>query len=266
MDICCDEKPMIERNFSSLFPISRGEEQCAPKHFWGAGVRTHYIIHYVLSGKGTFYCGTKKYSLKKGQAFVIFPYTIVKYQADGAQPWHYTWVTFSGDESKEIFSKLGVSPQNPIIDGVDVDEAKTLIRQMPSDTSSDFSTLHFTALLYELISLFFKSNEGGKANSYLNSAIQYIKAHFSEEITVENISSFVGISRKYLFALFKSALGLSPKEYIVNYRIEKAKHLLLSNDFSIGEVAWSVGYHDQLAFSKIFKEKTGVSPTKYRKN
>ena len=101
--------------YNGLKPVSSGEEKCAPGHSWGAGVRGAYIIHYVLSGTGVFYCGMGKYTLTKGQAFVIFPNTVVKYQADLKDPWHYAWVVFQGDEAKEIFTNMGISIKNPKI-------------------------------------------------------------------------------------------------------------------------------------------------------
>ena len=76
----------------SLVPVSIGEEQCVPNYCWGPGVRSHFIIHYVISGKGIFYCGPNKFTIQQGQIFVIFPGMIVKYQADANDPWHYTWI------------------------------------------------------------------------------------------------------------------------------------------------------------------------------
>jgi AraC family transcriptional regulator of arabinose operon len=100
---------------------------------------------------------------------------------------------------------------------------------------------------------------------YLTTATRYIKAHYTEDVTVDKVASYVGISRKYLFAIFKNTLNVSPKDYIINYRIEKACEFLKDFNVPIGNVAYSVGYKDPLTFSKMFKQKTGVSPTEYRK-
>ena len=57
----CGENFIIPQKVNhSLVALSSGEEKCAPCHSWGAGVRSHYLIHYVISGKGVFYCGTNK--------------------------------------------------------------------------------------------------------------------------------------------------------------------------------------------------------------
>jgi mannose-6-phosphate isomerase-like protein (cupin superfamily) len=59
-----------------------GTEDCAPGHDYGPAVKDHYLIHYILDGKGTFHVGEKIYQLGKGQGFLICPNVITYYQAD----------------------------------------------------------------------------------------------------------------------------------------------------------------------------------------
>ena len=138
---------------------------------------------------------------------------------------------------------------------------------MPTERGGNvYENLKFSACLYEFMSLLAEeTNQPEKTeNAYLTTATRYIKAHYTEDITVDNVSSYIGISRKYLFAIFKNARNVSPKDYIINYRIVKAKVFLKDLSLPIGNVAYSVGYKDPLTFSKMFKLKTGVSPTEYR--
>ena len=248
--------------YSGLKPVSSGEEKCAPGHFWGAGVRGGYIIHYVLSGTGVFYCGMGKYVLTKGQAFVIFPNTVVKYQADTKDPWHYAWVVFNGDEAKSVLEDLGVSVKKPVITSVDCKRAVELIRKMPRERGGVLSeNLMFSSLLYELFSLLAENKTDDKTeNIYLAAATRFVRAHYHEEVTVESLAAHVGISRKYLFAVFKHNLGISPKDYIIDYRMKKAREFLEDGKLSVAQVAYSVGYKDPLTFSRMFKAKMGVAP------
>ena len=251
----------------SLMPRSSGEERCAPNHSWGAGVRAYYLIHYVISGTGVFYCGTNKFTVKKGQIFVVFPGTVVKYQADEKDPWHYAWVDFSGSDVKEIFERAKISLNSPIATLKNAAEALATLRDMPSERGADMAkNLKFCARLYEFLSLLVQNshNEEKNENMYLTTATRYIKAHYVEEITVDTVASYIGISRKYLFAIFKNSLGISPKDYIIDYRMKKAMDFLKDESLSVGSVAYSVGYKDPLAFSKMFKLKIGMSPSEYR--
>ena len=266
-NVCCSDYDVVQKTKHSLVPLSSGEEQCAPHHSWGPGVRSHYLIHYIISGKGVFYCGPNKFHLKKGQIFVVFPDTIVKYEADEIDPWHYVWINFYGEESKSILQAAGLSLQNPVKNVQGGNDLADMLRQMPSERTADMSeNLKFFAKLYEFMSLL--TREGchaeSKESDYLEEAVRYIKAHHHEQITVESIARYVGISRKYLYAIFKNALGISPKDYVIDYRMEKAKEFLLNESLPVGSIAYSVGYDDALNFSKMFKSKTGMSPSEYR--
>lgn len=249
-----------------LKPVSSGEEMCAPGHFWGAGVRGNYVIHYVISGSGVFYCGTNKFNVKKGQIFVIFPNTVVKYQADFKDPWHYAWVVFSGDEVKKVFDHAGIDRISPVFTMPDTKRVAQVLRDMPEERGTGlFDDLKFSSLLYEFLSMLVSEDDVEKSeNIYISAAVRYIKAHYPEDITVDRIAAHLGISRKYLFTIFKKSMGISTKDYIVDYRMKKACELLGNDDLSIGNVAYSVGYKDALTFSRMFKSKIGVSPTEYR--
>lgn len=269
MSNCCDSSPSSQKRTSALYPVNCGEEKCAPCHFWGPGVRENFVIHYIISGNGTFYCGPNKYELSAGDAFVIFPYTIVKYIASHDIPWHYTWVIFSGDEVSSILSDAGITVKNPILRSNRTAGFKNLICSMPHESFDSLTDqLHFTSELYELLSLITKKSEDNRKNeiSYFSDAVQYINNNFSDDITVDGISEKLGISRKYLYAVFKNSCGKSPKEYIMECRIEKACDFLKNKSLPISNVAYSVGYPDQFVFSKMFKQKIGISPSEYRKS
>lgn len=266
-DVCKEEIVSSKKERYGLYPVYSGEETCARGHCWGAGVRSTYLIHYVISGEGVFYCGPNKYTVQKGQIFVIFPGTIVKYQADQKNPWHYAWIGFQGDEVKDIFSQVGISLQNPVLTVQNGTEVLKLLRTMPSERGAELKqNLAFTANLYAFLSLLAENRRdiATGENVYVETAVKYIKAHYSEDITVDQIAAHIGIGRKYLFAICKRVLGLSPKEFIVNYRMERAKEFLRDAQLPVGSIAYSVGYKDSLAFSKMFKIKTGMSPTEYR--
>ena len=268
MSNCCNyyTKEIIKTE-NLLRPINHGEEQCKPNHYWGAGVRANYLIHYVISGTGVYYVGANKFTLKQGQIFVIFPGSIVKYQADSKNPWRYTWIEFSGTEASEVFTKLGITYHNPVYTVANSTALLSVLRSMPTERNANLcENFNFSAKLYEFMSILAEetNNDEKTENLYLTTATRYIKAHYTEDVTVAQIAEYIGISRKYLFAIFKNALNVSPKDYIIDYRVKKACEFLKDKTLPIGNVAYSVGYKDPLTFSKMFKLKTGVSPTEYR--
>ena len=252
-----------------LQPVHSGEERCAPGHSWGAGVRTYYLIHYVVSGTGVYHCGQKTYSLHAGQIFVVYPNTIIKYQADKDDPWHYVWVAFTGSDGEAILAEAGVTPDHPVRSLQNGDDILEVIRAMPQNKgASTKANLHFSARLHDFLSLLLPSCQAERDTEsvYFTEATRYIKAHYALDITVEDVAAKVGISRKYLFVVFKKHVGISPKEYILDYRMRRAKDFLADPSLPVGSIAYSVGYKDPLTFSKIFKQRTGLSPSDYRQS
>ena len=84
------------------------------------------------------------------------------------------------------------------------------------------------------------------------------------DLSINELSDTFGFDRSYLFRIFKQRYGIGLKEYLTKIRMENATRLL-SDGFSVTEVATMVGYSDPFNFSKMFKSYHGVSPSKYGK-
>ncbi|ADQ46587.1 transcriptional regulator, AraC family [Caldicellulosiruptor kronotskyensis 2002] len=102
--------------------------------------------------------------------------------------------------------------------------------------------------------------------SSIERIIEYIKNHYMEEITLDDLAKMVYLSPTYLSYLFKKQLGVTFKEYLINIRLKKSKELIETTDLPIGEISKMVGIEDQNYFSRLFKRKYGVSPMNYKKD
>lgn len=96
-------------------------------------------------------------------------------------------------------------------------------------------------------------------------AIQFIRAHLSEDICVDDIAQETHLNAQYLMRLFKKETGYSVLEFMTNERMAKAKELLESTVLSVTQVASNVGYDNYSYFSKVFKVYTNMTPSQYRK-
>lgn len=102
-------------------------------------------------------------------------------------------------------------------------------------------------------------------SSEVKKSIRYIEIQYRKEITVKDLSAHVNLSTNYLSTLFKKETGYSPIEYLIQYRIGKAKALLMESDKRTYEIADMVGISDYSYFSRVFKKTTGKSPSEFRK-
>ncbi|MFS1009421.1 response regulator [Enterococcus casseliflavus] len=93
----------------------------------------------------------------------------------------------------------------------------------------------------------------------------FIQKYYLENITVESLAEALGYSKEYLSRKYKESFGGSIYQKIVSLRINKAKELLIEQPaLDIQKVGEKVGYHDRYHFSKLFKQKTMVTPSEYR--
>ena len=83
--------------------------------------------------------------------------------------------------------------------------------------------------------------------------------------TVSDIAKRLSISREHFFAVFKADVGKSPSRYLLEYRIGKARELLMESRYPVHVIAQYLGFYDHAYFTKKFRETVGASPTVYRK-
>ncbi|MBQ0003369.1 MAG: response regulator [Treponema sp.] len=103
-----------------------------------------------------------------------------------------------------------------------------------------------------------------KSNPLISKACSYIEENISKEISLDQLADYLGVSNFYLSKLFKEETGDNYISYVTELRLAKAKKLLQDDSLIIKEVTSLVGYNDQNYFSKLFKNKYGLSPTEYR--
>ena len=96
--------------------------------------------------------------------------------------------------------------------------------------------------------------------------LDYINEHYREDLTVKELAELSNYSEYYFMKLFKQYTGKTVASYLNDFRLEKAKALLLHTDSSITDIALDVGFNNTSYFIKKFQQANQLSPHKYRKN
>lgn len=108
--------------------------------------------------------------------------------------------------------------------------------------------------------------EGGLGDRKLLQVSEYIHAHLDQEIKLVDLANVVSVSQFHFSRLFKQSMGISPHQYLLQQRVERAKQLLKTSKLAIAEVALQCGFNSQSHLGKAFREVTGMTPNEYRKH
>lgn len=261
---------VIQKELVSLSVYNVGFQKCTPDYQWGPGIRDHYLIHYVISGEGSYIVNGATYNLTEGDSFLVYPNTEVTYLANHKNPWEYAWVGFTGSDASIILKATDFSPKNPVIHNNPLGTSihRQILHIYDARGNGLEHAVEMTGRLYTMLSLFMQTASQPKlpdtASNYVQKGIEYITANYSYSITVEDIADYVGLSRSHLFRSFQNVLEVSPKEYLTEFRMKQACYLLEHSDLSITAIANSVGFDNSLYFSKIFHKQKNMSPRDYR--
>lgn len=266
---------LVERQVKDLCLTRCGIQQCRSTHSWGPKSRPQYHMHFILEGKGYLEIENQTYHLKRGQIFLIPPNIISHYYADLSDPWHYAFVSFVGSQAEKYIHQAGFSENIFVRDCYLPPEqySKFIHEMLEAHQLTIANELKRTGLLFCLLSLLTDTFQTSNASTqyehpgstYLEHAIQFIQFNYKRNIQVNDIANYIGITRSYLFSIFKKNLNTSPKEYLLHYRMNKAMTLLKTTSFPISDISEYVGYENPLTFSKMFRNIVGVSPSHYRR-
>ncbi len=243
-----------------------GQEACEPSHTFGPAVRPHYLIHYIIKGKGIYCENNREHHLSKGDAFLILPWESTVYSADASDPWEYAWFSFDGPEVPDLLKHCGIEENQLILHTSDSSMElcmQELISSFLSPTRNEYLDRSY---LYRFFSFFLLKNENEltKPAGYIEKALQYMKHNYAHSIGVQDIADYLHIDRTYLYKLFRQYQNISVQQYLIRYRLGVAARLLRETDATVASVACSCGFTDSPSFSKHFKHHYKITPNAYR--
>ena len=254
-----------------------GMEACESGHSFGPAKRNHYLFHYVISGTGKLFADnnhgiTEVWHVNSGEGFFIFPEQINTYVADVKNPWEYVWLEFDGLRVKQALDIAGFSQDMPIYKSKSDELREKLKNEMLYIVENDKAEVfNIIGHLYLFMDYLTRSAENAKIitstklrDFYIREAIAYVENNFAKDISIEDIAETLRLNRSYFGKIFKLATGKSPQNFLMNYRMTKAAELLILTKLSVNEIGASVGYQNQMHFSRAFKTIYGISPREWR--
>lgn len=252
---------------SDLSLIHCGIKQNKPNELCGPSARNMYLLHYVMDGKGMYFIKDKVYHLKKGDVFAIYPNDVVSYKSDSDEPWYFCWIGFVGTQAAAYYKQIGFEkgcPVKHIDNSLFVKGIMNCLEYISENKEENLSSLRLKAFILEILASF-ETTTIKNSKNYIEKAILYMEINYNTKINLSEMANYLGLEYSYFFKIFKKALGISPNEYLINLRIEKAK-ILLNNKNAIKNIPSLVGISDVYYFTKLFKKCTGTTPSAYIKS
>ncbi|WP_265457982.1 AraC family transcriptional regulator [Enterococcus sp. HY326] len=239
----------------------------------GNNARDYYVLHFILSGKGSFAsAGNRMTHLTAGDVFILPRGVPCFYQADHQDPWEYSWIGFSGSSVRDILLQSQLMERH-YLKGVAssqfAKEYQTLYQSLHQPLNLSHRLLVQSGIFqtfHRLIQEYPSQKGQSKTSSYehFNQAVQLMKHNLADGYNVTDVGAALHLSRSYLHTIFKKFAESSPQQYLLNLRMETAKEFLKDTNYSLQNVASLVGYKDQFTFSKAFKRLVGKSPQEFR--
>lgn len=225
-----------------------------------------YKMHYVVSGKGFLHTFGKIQTLSKGDIFFTFPASPFCIESD--KNFSYMYISFVGPRGNMLMDKLKISSQNCIFSGYT--ELQNLWKN-GLDTAPEFIDVVSESILLYTFSTISKrvlpEKHPEKSGDLTSLKIKkYIDDHFTDsDFSLEAVGKEISYNKKYISSVFKKYFGVSITQYLNTVRIQHACTLVQQGMTSISDIASLCGYTDPQYFSRVFKNKIGMSPGEYIK-
>lgn len=236
-----------------------------------------YQIVYITRGRGSFVTGGVGYSVGPGSIFLLFPEVSHFYKPDFEVGWTEYWVGFKGPYADQLRASGFLSPARPFFE-VGLQESIlagfTGILDLVRDQEPLYQIRASSIVLGLVADILARERMSGgrermsgqrsRSEQLMQEAKFLMEENIYGEINLKGICESLGVRPGQLNEVFKAYTSMTPYQYFIGIKVHKAKELLERGDSTIKAVAFRLGFKDEYYFSRLFKSKAGVSPSRWR--
>ncbi|MGM9683257.1 MAG: AraC family transcriptional regulator [Eubacteriales bacterium] len=222
-------------------------------------VRDIYIIHFIISGN----CSFCNQTLSRGTVFITVPKVVHSFSV--SEGYEHFWICFSGNNTEKILNLFNIPTTElsyfHIASEVDYIYLEKTLKEAFETTSEKCAISALLAVLSVL-----KIPNAEHSLSHAEKAKKFIENNYYRNLTMNDVANYLYISEKHFCRIFKNKFKITPKRYLLELRMNKARDLILGTDMLIKEISVSVGYDSPFTFSEAFSGFFGYSPSELRRN
>lgn len=235
-------------------------------------ILSEYQLIYITRGSGAFESGPSgKKEIRAGDLFFLIPGLWHRYAPDPQAGWDEYWIGFNGETARQLMQPPFFSMEQPVIQ---VGHDETLLHRF-IETAEALETecagfpMLTAAWTIEIIARLRALRQGAGQNSQMEALMQRARCRLQERadqnVSIPELARELGVGYSLFRKAFKEQNGVSPAQYHLQLRIQKACDLLINTDYSVARIADELGFCSPYYFSRIFNEKTGRSPRAFRR-
>lgn len=250
------------------YPVCVGYFDCKPRYAVQRNSYNSYLLIAMLTGSLSYQTRHMRGVARAGQVLLVDCNAPHAYAAQGKCS--FTFVHFDGAQSRELFEELLrrggclIKPRAPGDIHESIGEMLRTMRQERRMSQTQCSAMLYGVLM-QLLESGSASDSAQVGHSLVDRAIAYIQEHLTEKLTVDSVAAHAGYSAGYFSHLFAEETGMSPYQFIVKCRVERAQQLLQTTRLTVQEVAFQTGFGSAANFCYTFRRLTGESPHEYRR-
>ncbi len=267
--ITCTPDSTVKNTF--FYALDTGhlkKEDCSA---FSSDTSDSFLIFAVVSGRGVLDTGDSKITLNGGDCVFIDCLSPHGFISSDDEPWEIMWVHFNGCTSRQYYEHF-ISNSKNVFRPLFFDKAVTGLSELAEInghvvTNADIIS---SKLIVDLLTLALTVSDSDQQfdtglRQKLAAVHAYIDDHFSEDLSLEKLSSMFYISKYYLTREYRKIYGMTIFQHIINARINYGKELLRYSDKSVEDIAHLCGFNDQSYFARQFKKAENQTCFSYRK-
>lgn len=232
-----------------------------------------FQVIYITGGRGYFECERMgRHRVTAGDMMMLFPGVRHAYRPSRETGWHEYWAGFSGEHAYRLWHNRLFTPEKAVhhigLNQEIIADYEQIVRLCRQQTPG--FQVRLGALVLQLLAHLHATETSSKTDAGDSERVEQARAvmhnHLDRGIEVHEIADEVGVGYSHLLEIFRKYTGLTPYQYFLQLRVHRAKGLLQHPGVSVKEVAAQMNFENQYYFSRIFKKKTGITPSEWRQN
>jgi AraC-like DNA-binding protein len=255
----------------TVYPPRKSEHPAAFRSVAEGRILSEFQIVYISEGRGIFKSEARTWTVEPGSMMLVLPEIKHMYKPDFETGWREYWVGFNGGYFRRLLEQGILSREKVFFNTGLHDNILVIFSQIFDEIHAQRPLYQFKActgilsLISEVLAHDRRRDQPGYYQKIANRAKYLMEKNIFGTINIAAISDQLGVSASRLNEIFKTHTGMTPYQYYIHIKINKASILLEEEDLPVQNVALQLGFDDPYYFSRLFRSKTGVVPSRWRK-